>query len=259
MSSKFCLLAKKTFAFTLAETLIVIGIIGIVSALTLPNLNSSTSDKEKLSKFKKVRQNIEDALGRAEAVYGPVDEWYVNDGNNNSAKQKRLSERLTEFMKIQKTCPPSGGECFHNASVLNLKGTNIMSGSVPKYYSAQEGLNSYTYLLSDGTAIMFVPNNNNKEIMAWFDIDGPSKGKNTIGSDIFAILYENSNINFGMDIGKIVDAAIACRNASNPKETVLFCTLWIAMTDNMEYLKANDDGVCPNGNILDGTTNTTCK
>ena len=33
---------KKNFAFTLAETLIVMGVIGIVSALTLPNLNAST-------------------------------------------------------------------------------------------------------------------------------------------------------------------------------------------------------------------------
>ncbi len=36
---------KKLLAFTLAETLIGIGIIGVVSALTLPNLNSSTGEK----------------------------------------------------------------------------------------------------------------------------------------------------------------------------------------------------------------------
>ena len=44
---------KKFLAFTLAETLIVMGIIGIVSALTLPNLNSSTGEKEKVAKVKK--------------------------------------------------------------------------------------------------------------------------------------------------------------------------------------------------------------
>ena len=35
---------KKTLAFTLAETLIVMGVIGVVAALTLPNLNSSTNN-----------------------------------------------------------------------------------------------------------------------------------------------------------------------------------------------------------------------
>ena len=44
---------KRIIAFTLAETLIVIGIIGVVSALTLPNLNSSTGEKEKIVKLKK--------------------------------------------------------------------------------------------------------------------------------------------------------------------------------------------------------------
>ena len=69
------LTAKKAFAFTLAETLIVMGIIGVVAALTIPNLNSSTADKEKVAKVKKIYSNLNDALGRAQVVYGPVEEW----------------------------------------------------------------------------------------------------------------------------------------------------------------------------------------
>ena len=60
---------KKILAFTLAETLIVMGIIGIVSALTLPNLNSSTGEKEKVAKVKKIYRDLTDAYGRAQAVY----------------------------------------------------------------------------------------------------------------------------------------------------------------------------------------------
>ena len=70
---------QKTIAFTLAETLIVMGVIGIVSALTLPNLNASTGEKEKIAKVKKIYQNLDDAIGRAVAVYGPMDEWFIND------------------------------------------------------------------------------------------------------------------------------------------------------------------------------------
>ena len=44
------------------------GIIGVVAALTLPNLNSSTGDKEKVAKVKKIYSNLNDAFGRAEAV-----------------------------------------------------------------------------------------------------------------------------------------------------------------------------------------------
>lgn len=49
---------KRFFAFTLAETLIVMGIIGVVAALTIPNLNSSTADKEKVAKLKKYIQTL---------------------------------------------------------------------------------------------------------------------------------------------------------------------------------------------------------
>ncbi|MBR1942811.1 hypothetical protein IJ843_03645 [bacterium] len=38
--------------------LIVIDIIGVVAALTLPNLNSSAGDKEKVVKVKKIYQNF---------------------------------------------------------------------------------------------------------------------------------------------------------------------------------------------------------
>ena len=72
---------RKAFAFTLAETLIVMGIIGVVAALTIPNLNSSTADKEKVAKVMKVYSNLNNAFGRAEAVYGSVDEWFSGDAN----------------------------------------------------------------------------------------------------------------------------------------------------------------------------------
>ncbi len=93
-------MAKK-IAFTLAETLIVMGIIGVVAALTIPNLNSSTADKEKVAKVKKIYQNLDDALGRAQAVYGPYDEWTLNITNTTSINQ-RIGERITEFMKVSK-------------------------------------------------------------------------------------------------------------------------------------------------------------
>ncbi|MBR1942838.1 type II secretion system protein, partial [bacterium] len=100
-------------AFTLAETLIVMGIIGVVVALTLPNLNSSTGDKEKVAKVKKIYSNLEDAYGRATAVYGPFDEWFKNDTTGEQIN-KRFGERMTEFMKVSKTCGTGDG-CFSSA------------------------------------------------------------------------------------------------------------------------------------------------
>ncbi|MBQ3312067.1 type II secretion system protein, partial [bacterium] len=42
-----------SLAFTLAETLIVMGIIGVVAALTIPNVNKNTNHARQVTKFKK--------------------------------------------------------------------------------------------------------------------------------------------------------------------------------------------------------------
>ena len=143
---------KKLLGFTLAETLIVMGIIGVVAALTLPNLNSSTGDKEKVVKVKKIYQNLEDAFGRAMVVYGPVDDWFVND-NDATSQRTRFAERLTEFMKI----------------------SNSTSNSTANIYT-----------LADGTTLKFT-----SKSMVYFDIDGDNKGKNQETYDIFSIYVEN--------------------------------------------------------------------
>ena len=88
----------KALAFTLAETLIVMGIIGVVAALTIPNLNSSTADKEKVAKLQKIYSNLNDAVGRATAVYGPMEGWWTGTNESNEYG-KMLAERLTDFLK----------------------------------------------------------------------------------------------------------------------------------------------------------------
>ncbi|MBR1680385.1 type II secretion system protein, partial [bacterium] len=55
---------QKKSAFTLAETLIVMGIIGVVAALTIPSLTNSTNNKDVVAKVRKAHTNLEDAFGR---------------------------------------------------------------------------------------------------------------------------------------------------------------------------------------------------
>ena len=52
--------------------------------------------------MKKVYANLEDAYGRATAVYGPVETWFANDGDDSGAWETRFTDRLTEVMKVSK-------------------------------------------------------------------------------------------------------------------------------------------------------------
>ena len=243
---------KKIIAFTLAETLIVMGIIGIVSALTLPNLNSSTGEKEKVAKVKKIYQNLEDAIGRAQAVYGPVNEWFLND-STATAQITRFGDRVTEFMKVSKNCRVTTNQrCFSNTLPKPINGAD---GTYQDY----DTLNTtYKIQLADGTSVAFgdvgwsnIPSN----VYIYFNIDGP-KGKNVSGNDVFGI-------KLNCQTGQLeLPETIHLFNlfASNNGQIV---TAWVLNYGNMDYLKASDNGKCKNSNVtLNVTANppvTSCK
>ena len=228
---------KKLFAFTLAETLIVMGVIGVVAALTLPNLNSSTGNKEKIAKVKKIYSNLNDAFGRATAVYGPYDEWFVNDAND-TAKINRVGERLVEFMKVSKNCKMTKG-CYTSGS-----------GTSTTYTSGSGTSPSYEFITADGTAIAI------QKDRVWIDIDGLNRGINTDGGDIFGFIIDDKGINiYPMN----ETAFIACIIGFKQNRIGVPAASWIINYDNMDYTKADIYGKCPNGKVLTYDTVTTCN
>ena len=233
----------KAYAFTLAETLIVIGIIGVVAALTLPNLNHATGDKEKVTKVKKIYASLTDAVDRAQAIYGDFDTWFNDlDCNEEEVRQEcseRFAKRVTEFMKVSKDCG-SGAGCF--ADVSGLDGLQELQSN-----------GTYMVVLSDGTSLGFHVHTNGYWSGIRVDIDGPNKGKNKTANDLFCFDIVNNQLYPGG--GFLVattdsDKADYCLNFN-------YCTEWVVEIGNMEYLKA-DNGVCPNGGQLSWTS-TDCS
>lgn len=238
----------KLLAFTLAETLIVMAVIGIVSALTLPNLNSSTGDKERVAKVKKIYQNLNDALGRAEAVYGPYCAWFVNDGNSvgdDAANSKRGGERITEFMKLSKDCKQvANSGCFTTGNVKNFNGTASSENYDSDSYS-------YKVITADGTSISFSVDPAHKQLNISIDIDGPSKGAYTYGKDVFLfqadasfnVMPEGYNETFAGIIEEFVTRGCGNKAAA-----------WIINYDNADYLQiqsvSGSTATCKNGNTM---------
>ncbi|MBQ3310587.1 type II secretion system protein, partial [bacterium] len=172
-----------SLAFTLAETLIVMGIIGVVAALTIPNMNKNTNNTENVVKLKKFYTEIQNAHELAITTYGPIDTWFVNDTNNVN-RAKRYLDRITEFLKTTKLCRDSANNCMTSGSSKFLKGGNLASYPNP------------SAILNDGISIYLgwfkYPNcNGNEEGYSTecgyivVDIDGPKKGKFTWGIDLF--------------------------------------------------------------------------
>ena len=74
--------AKNKLAFTLAEVLITLGIIGIVAALTLPALIQTNKNKEVETKLKKIYSVMNQAILISETANGPKEYWTWTSGGN---------------------------------------------------------------------------------------------------------------------------------------------------------------------------------
>ncbi len=69
---------SKKIAFTLAEVLITLGIIGVVAALTIPTLIQNHRNQVAETRLKKFYSNINQAVQLAEAEYGDKKIWWQN-------------------------------------------------------------------------------------------------------------------------------------------------------------------------------------
>lgn len=229
-------------AFTLAEVLVVIGIIGVVSALTIPNLQQGTNSKEVITKVTKARATIGEAYGRAIATYGDPCLWA--QGQTTEAAQAAVwHSRILENLKVDKDCglvDNTNRTCWDSAS-------NI-------------GNNYYKVKLADGTSMAMLLYQdvitsgygcrNNRVLTMILDIDGPNKGRGNPCEDIFSMsFYGNGSYFLPVSSG-------------NLKLATGVCSYWILDKGNADFLKATSDGKtfrCKNGKYLDWANNTTCN
>ena len=100
----------KKSAFTLAEVLITLGIIGVVAAMTLPTLVQKKQDKELISMTRKVYADINHAFLLSQQYYGVVGDnsFLFNSTDNNLT----LAKNLAKYFNGSKVCEkPSQKGC----------------------------------------------------------------------------------------------------------------------------------------------------
>lgn len=88
-------------AFTLAEVLITLGIIGIVAALTIPTLISHYTKKQTATKLKQTYSIMSQALTMAQSEHGDTTSWEVAGirGTNTEDVNFNTKDVITTFAK----------------------------------------------------------------------------------------------------------------------------------------------------------------
>ena len=90
-------------AFTLAEILITIGIIGVVAAFTIPVLVNNIANKENITHLKKSYAVLANIVQRAQVDNEAFNYWYLVD--NDSEKTTFAFNRYVKpYMNIIKSC-----------------------------------------------------------------------------------------------------------------------------------------------------------
>ena len=220
-------------AFTLAEVLITLGVIGVVAAMTLPVLINKYRERQYVVGLKKAVAIIDNAyrlaiyenggsndFGYLEAEYVPLppEEGTGVYDKNASQNSEILLQNFSKHLKIIKDCGKDRGEeCFPKTikSPFSDQTWDLIT---------KQGYARRFVVLSDGMSIGL-----NKSYV-YIDVNG-LKNPNTVGIDIFQIALNKNGIGY-YDDGS--EGTLKCYTNE------FACSSWVILNDNIDYIHCDD-------------------
>lgn len=191
MKSKFNA-GKK--AFTLAEVLITLGIIGIVAAMTMPSLIQNYKKKEYSARLKKFYSTMQQAIKLSEIENGPAAGWVAPSS-------------ITDPQALQQYWETYFAKYFRNAKLIDD--------------FTQDGQTRLIFQLSDGTLLSISRPNLNSSFQLGASLHMKfNNGNSTLGKDRFVFLLTKD----GKFIPYFWDQHVNDENAKLDKDEEKFTT-----------------------------------
>lgn len=125
---------KNFKAFTLAEVLITLGIIGVIAALTIPSIIQANRNREVSAKLKQVYTIMNQAIMLSENDNGPKEDWPYCSGGTSGCTELLFSKYVLPYIKYTKyeLFQSFGGTniviYFANGTILVGKPVSILNG-----------------------------------------------------------------------------------------------------------------------------------
>lgn len=219
----------KKSAFTLSEILITLGVIGVVSAMTLPTLVKNYQKKVTVERLKVVYSTISQAVKMSEIDNGPISDWNIPDYDSYDSKDF-CEKYLKPYIKNIKECNGTRTQCL---------------GEKAYYLNGKEFVNNnLRYYLVFNNQITITPSllGTRKIVNLNVDINGNQK-PNTYGIDIFSIIIAKEAINnkdgiipasgvymdgYGLTINKLkTSSTSSCSKDKSVGYAGSYCGAWI--------------------------------
>ena len=241
----------KAAAFTLAEVLITLGIIGVVAAMTLPSLVQNYKEKQTVVALKKFYSTMSQAFNSAKSEGIEPEDWATEKTADGYGADEFMSH-IKPYLKILKDCNHDKEGCLLTSkkykTLSNTEGDNIARTE-----------NGHTrFILSDGSLVTFFLNSKDCKYQTTtagntlqlqnicgglhVDING-NRGPNTYGKDFFLFYITKYGIipaglpedNTEYAFSKQCNLTQKVGNANGKA-----CTAWVITNENMDYLHCND-------------------
>ncbi len=197
---------KKRNAFTLAEVLITLGIIGIVAAMTLPILIEKHQKKVTATRLKQAYSMLSQALLLAQKDYGDPKYWDSGAGlvstgtTNNKTNTTNFVERyvIPYFKGVRSHGWTSLADVGYKKAYVTLNGKTISNGN----YTSLTEAGGYILEMDNSTLLIFKYNSDYINgssgptaltyVLVYIDING-RQNPNMYGRDFFVFNYDTTN------------------------------------------------------------------
>ena len=212
--------------FTLAEVLITLVIIGVIAALTIPNLIQKYTEQTTVKKLQKFYSTLSNAYNLAMKDNGPANEWGLIA---DTASANKIYDLLFKpYFKITKNCGTDNtGNCITNNNYKYLDNTEYAS------YGGNNGF--YKVTLDDGAAVFWRGYTlYSASIAILYDVNG-QKGPNMWGRDLFDFLVKKDKV-FPTGIPSGEYSAASFNNECKLTGRGGSCAAWVIYKGNMDYL-----------------------
>lgn len=222
---------RERVAFTLAEVLITLGIIGIIAAITLPTIIKKYTECVTINKLKSTQSILAQAYTRAVGDNGSPENWNLTyNWYKKEADSIIIGNMLIPYLKLIKNCGSydENGECCPAVTYKYLNGNTYQSFNTHRHY--------YKVRLANGASIWWRAANTNelytgmKRQIVFFVDTNASAPPNQWGIDLFAFYADNNSVR-------------PCGASDNPEVNTCQknasgagCAYYVLTSGNMNYL-----------------------
>ena len=216
--------SRKRVAFTLAEVLITLGIIGVVASLTLPSVVAHYKEKVLVTQVQKAYSEMQNALKMYSAQNNCSDITCISDTNQTSAQ---LADKLFVQFQGAQRCPGNWDTTRKTCKSVKIKnktpyyqnGVASNPDVLAPYFISANGVayqvlqhrkcpEEYERILRDDAGFPVLDEDGKPKTckdlivncaLIYFDANGVNKGPNQYGADIyrFNLTYDGKFVSYG--------------------------------------------------------------